>query len=42
LIDDPDIIKPLRFLWAREVVHYQRFGEALVNVYDLLDQKKFF
>lgn len=42
LIDDPDIIKPLRFLWAREVVHYQRFGEALVNAYDLIDQKKFF
>lgn len=42
LIDDPDIVKPLRFLWAREVVHFQRFGEALVNVYDLLDQKKYF
>lgn len=42
LIDDPDIVKPLRFLWEREVVHYQRFGEALVNVYELLDQKKYF
>lgn len=42
LIDDPDIVKPLRFLWAREVVHYQRFGEALVNVYELQDQKKYF
>ena len=28
LIDDPDIIDPLKFLRAREVVHYQRFGEA--------------
>lgn len=28
LIDDPDIIEPLKFLRAREVVHYQRFGEA--------------
>ena len=27
LIDDPDIIDPLKFLRAREVVHYQRFGE---------------
>ena len=29
LIDDPDVIAPLRFLREREVVHYQRFGEAL-------------
>ena len=28
LIDDPDIREPLKFLRAREVVHYQRFGEA--------------
>lgn len=42
LTDDPDVIAPLRFLWAREVVHFQRFGEALVNVYEFLDSKKFF
>lgn len=42
LTDDPDIIHPLRFLWAREVVHFQRFGEALVGVYDYLDEKKYF
>lgn len=29
LIDDPDITDPLKFLREREVVHYQRFGEAL-------------
>lgn len=29
LADDPDVIDPLRFLRAREVVHFQRFGEAL-------------
>lgn len=28
LIDDPDILEPLRFLRQREIVHYQRFGEA--------------
>ena len=28
LIDDPDILDPLRFLREREIVHYQRFGEA--------------
>lgn len=26
--DDPDVIDPIRFLRAREIVHYQRFGEA--------------
>jgi len=29
LSDDPDVIDPLRFLREREVVHFQRFGEAL-------------
>ena len=28
LIDDPDILDPLKFLRQREIVHYQRFGEA--------------
>ncbi len=42
LTDDPDIIDPLRFLREREVVHYQRFGEALMDVYDYKDSKKFY
>ena len=28
LIDDPDVCDPIRFLREREVVHYQRFGDA--------------
>ncbi len=28
LIDDPDIREPLKFLRQREIIHYQRFGEA--------------
>lgn len=28
LIDDPDVIAPIKFLRAREIVHFQRFGEA--------------
>ncbi len=28
LIDDPDVRDPLKFLRQREIVHYQRFGEA--------------
>lgn len=26
--DDPDVIDPIKFLRQREIVHYQRFGEA--------------
>ncbi|WP_055669587.1 manganese catalase family protein [Desnuesiella massiliensis] len=42
LTDDVDVKEVLKFLWAREVVHYQRFGEALVNVYEYIDSKKIF
>ena len=39
LISEPDIVEPLRFLRAREIVHFQRFGEALQLAKDRLDQK---
>lgn len=42
LADDPDVIDPLRFLREREVVHFQRFGEALRIVEEKLQQKQFF
>ena len=42
LTDDPDVIQPLKFLWAREIVHFQRFGEALVDVYEFIDSKHHF
>ena len=42
LIDDPDIIDPLKFLRAREIIHYQRFGEALRLTTDRLDCKNFY
>ena len=29
--DDPDVYEPLKFLREREVVHFQRFGEAYVD-----------
>lgn len=41
LSDDPDILDPLRFLREREVVHFQRFGEALRIVQDKLGEKKY-
>lgn len=42
LTDDCDIINVLRFLGEREVVHYQRFGEALMDVYDFEESKHTF
>ena len=40
--DHPDIIDPLRYLRQREIVHFQRFGEALRGVQDKLAEKKFY
>ncbi len=39
LTDEQDIKDVLKFLREREVVHYQRFGEALMNVQDHLCNK---
>ena len=42
LADDPDVRDPIKFLRAREIVHYQRFGEAQRMVQDMLDSKNFY
>lgn len=42
LVDDPDILEPIRFLREREIVHYQRFGESLRLVQEQLDAKNFY
>ncbi len=42
LVDDPDIIEPIRFLRAREIIHFQRFGEVLRTVQEELDSKNFY
>lgn len=42
LVDDPDVLEPLKFLREREVVHFQRFGEGLRLVQDRLDSKNFY
>ncbi|MBO4406937.1 MAG: manganese catalase family protein [Clostridia bacterium] len=39
LVSDPDVREPIKFLRAREIVHYQRFGEALRIVSERLDQR---
>jgi spore coat protein JC len=42
MTDDPDVLGPLKFLREREIVHFQRFGEALRIVQDYLDEKRVF
>lgn len=42
LVDDPDVLQVIHFLREREVVHFQRFGEALENVKDTLDSRNFY
>lgn len=42
LIDDPDVCDPIKFLREREIVHYQRFGDALRLAQDNMDSKNFY
>ena len=42
LVDDPDVLEPIRFLRAREIVHYQRFGEGLRLLTDKLNSKNYY
>ena len=42
VIDNPEVLEPLKFLREREVVHFQRFGEALEKIKSQLDAKNFY
>ena len=42
LIDDPDVREPLKFLRQREIVHFQRFGDALRVAQDRSNAKNFY
>ena len=42
LVDDPDVCDPIKFLRAREVVHYQRFADALRIAQDKMNEKNFY
>lgn len=42
LTDDPDVRDVIKFLREREIVHYQRFGEAIRIAQDNLDSKNFY
>ena len=39
LSDDPDVNNVIKFLREREVVHFQRFGEAIQLLREKLNQK---
>ena len=39
LSDDPDVNDVIRFLREREIVHFQRFGEAVALAKERMDQK---
>ncbi|MBQ7353304.1 MAG: manganese catalase family protein [Clostridia bacterium] len=42
LVDDPDVCDAIKFLRAREVVHYQRFADALGIAQDNMNSKNFY
>lgn len=42
VVKDPEVCDPIRFLREREIVHFQRFGEALRDVQDHLDSRNFY
>ena len=42
VIREPDVREPLKFLRAREIVHFQRFGEALERTKERLDARNFY
>lgn len=42
MADNPEVLAPLRFLRQREIVHFQRFGEALEIARDYLNREHYF
>ena len=42
VVTDPDVREPLKFLREREIIHFQRFGEALEMTKEKLDAKNFY
>jgi spore coat protein JC len=42
LVDDPDVRDPIKYLREREIVHYQRFSDALRLAQDSMNSKNFY
>jgi spore coat protein JC len=41
-VKDPEVCDPIKFLRAREIVHFQRFGESLRIAQENLDSRNFY
>lgn len=41
-VTDPDVREPIKFLRQREIVHFQRFGEAMEKTKSMLDSKNYY
>lgn len=42
IVKDPEIQEPIKFLRAREIIHFQRFGEALEKMKDKLNEQNYY
>ena len=42
MIPDPEIREPLKFLRTREIIHFQRFGEALERIKEKISSRNFY
>ena len=42
LVKGPDVCEPIKFLRMREIIHFQRFSEALRIVQDRLNSNNFY
>lgn len=42
MVDDPDVRDPIKFLRAREIVHYQRFAEGMRIAQEKMNCKNFY
>lgn len=42
VVRDPDVCDPIRFLRAREIVHFQRFGETLRKAKEEMESPNFY
>ena len=42
MIQEPEVREPLKFLRTREIVHFQRFGEALEQVKESMDSRNYY
>ena len=42
LCDDPDVRDPIKYLREREIVHYQRFADAIRITQEQLDSRNFY